>query len=317
MITGINDLATSRPDLVKYFCNKEDAYTHTIHSSKKVRCRCVLCGTEKEMTIHNLQKYGIMCTRCGNGVSYNERFFQSFLEQIKLNYTKQYKISGYKFRYDFYAEGNIIEIHGGQHYSKSRNFFQSYKEVHDNDLLKYDIAVINNFEINKNFFIIDCSERENIIKNIKACLLFKDIDFKNIDWEKCDKDARKSIQFEIIKYKKENPNSTTKEIAEIFNVSRDSVVNYLNFGNEVGLIECNLLKEKIDRMSNKVILVKPDGTRYFEKAMSQGKLYELTGITIPCQNGCIRSGKPLTSRWNAKYDKKYKGCYIKMEDDEK
>ena len=48
VVKGINDISTTNPEMVKYFVNIEDAYTHTYCSNEKVLMRCPNCNNEKK-----------------------------------------------------------------------------------------------------------------------------------------------------------------------------------------------------------------------------------------------------------------------------
>lgn len=100
-VKGINDISTIRPDLIKYFIDINDAYTHTIYSEDKVCVKCPICGFEKQIIIHNLTRSGLGCNRCSDGISYPEKFIMSVLNQLHIKYITQYRIDGYKYKYDF------------------------------------------------------------------------------------------------------------------------------------------------------------------------------------------------------------------------
>ena len=51
---GINDISTTNPEMVKYFVNIEDAYTHTYCSNDKVLMKCPNCNNEKINIISTL-----------------------------------------------------------------------------------------------------------------------------------------------------------------------------------------------------------------------------------------------------------------------
>lgn len=63
VLDGYNDVATTRPDLVRYFVDKTLAHGITAQSSKKVRVRCDR-GHERDMPMRNLANQGISCPVC-------------------------------------------------------------------------------------------------------------------------------------------------------------------------------------------------------------------------------------------------------------
>ena len=58
IVKGFNDIATTRPDLVKYFKNKDDAYKHGHGTTKRLTFVCPDCGYEKELRIETLSTEG-------------------------------------------------------------------------------------------------------------------------------------------------------------------------------------------------------------------------------------------------------------------
>ena len=325
VLKGYNDIATTHPQYVKYFVNIEDAYTHTYCSGDEVEMKCPICGAIKVMHIYTLVRQGFGCSKCGDGISYPEKVLTLLLDYLNIKFKKQLKFDGYKFLYDFYLIDYdiIIEVHGGQHYNLHRQSnWRSYKEEHENDLIKYDIAVLNGYEYNKNYFVIDARESniEWLINSINNCLFFQQFDLNSIDWKEFDKQAQKSRKVEACLYWKEqkevDKDLTTIIMAEIFNVDRHSIKNWLAWGNENGLCKYNGKEEskaKERRQSKFAYLIKPDGTKWYNEAMSQGELSRLTGISFSTISLRKRDWKPLDGH-RANYDSKYIGSYIIEED---
>ena len=321
VVEGINDLATTHPQYIKYFINIKDAYTHTCGSNDKVEMKCPICGTIKVMRISNLVRQGFGCPKCSDGISYPEKVLALLLDSLNIKFKKQLKFDGHKFLYDFYLIDYdiIIETHGGQHYDLHKQFsWKSYEKEHKNDLIKYDIAVLNGYEYNKNYFIIDARESniEWLKNSINHCLFFQQFNLNNIDWIEIDKEAQKSKKVEVCLYWKEqkeiNKDLTTTIMAEIFNVDRTTIRNWLNWGNESGL--CIYIgKDERGMQSKFVYLIKPNGTKWYDKAMSQRELSRLTGIDVGTISKRREDGKPLNGH-TAKYDLKYIGSYVVEED---
>lgn len=91
-------------------------------------------------TIHQSKSIG--CS-CGYGISYPEKFFSKFLNQLKVNYRFQLGKDMFEWcenhRYDFYFELDnkkyIVEIHGRQHYKES-GLRETLGEIQLNDYIK-------------------------------------------------------------------------------------------------------------------------------------------------------------------------------------
>lgn len=245
VVKGINDIATLRPDLIKYFVDINDAYSHTIMSSKKIKCVCPICGTEKYIIISNLNQHGFSCDKCSDGISYPEKFLANVLSQLNIEFIKQYKINDYKYKYDFYLPkyNTIIEVHGEQHYD---NVFlkTTLEEVQQNDFIKKNVALQNNID---NYVELNCSKSTmDYIKNSIYNNEFFKINFNidNIDWELCHKESLKNKLIEICEYWNDNFNETcVSDVMEIFSMPRTTVLKYLHIGTEIGLCNYDRLLE--------------------------------------------------------------------------
>ena len=328
VVEGINDLATKRPEIAKEWHPTKNGDLKptrvTCGYNIKVWWLCPDCGCEWEAEVHRRAVRGNGCPNCGDGISRPEIVLALLLDSLNIKFEKQLKFDGHKFLYDFYLidYGIIIEVHGVQHY-KNTGFIRSYEEEHENDLIKYDIAVLNGYEYNKNYFVIDARESniEWLRNSINHCLFFKQFDLNNIDWKEIDKQAQKSLKVEACLYWKEqkeiNKDLTTAIMAETFKIDRSTIINWLTWGNKSGLCIYNSEEEskaQKRRMSKFVYLIKPDGTKWYDKAMSQRELARLTGITKVTISKRRIDGKPLVGNNRTKYDLKYIGSYVVEED---
>ena len=159
-----NLISTLYPQLVKYFVNKSDAEKYSIGSKVKVLMKCPDCGYEKEMPVYRLLSSGLCCNRCSDGISYPEKFVSSILGQLLTKYF-QIQLSKTtlkwceKYKYDNYIDkiNCIIEVHGIQHYDKTRYWKMSLEETQENDRIKKQLAKENGIN---NYIIIDCRYSE-------------------------------------------------------------------------------------------------------------------------------------------------------------
>lgn len=88
VVKGINDLATTRPDLVKYFENKEDAFYFSSESNSFIQLKCPTCGRKQKKRVRLLVNNGFYCDYCNSvGVVYPE------LKSYFLNQEDSYKYS--------------------------------------------------------------------------------------------------------------------------------------------------------------------------------------------------------------------------------
>lgn len=326
IVIGYNDLATTHPEYVKYFINIEDAYTHTYGSVDKVDLICPDCGYIKRMSVTTLIRQGFSCNFCSDGISRPNKIVGMVVEALGFNYKLEYVVEGYEqYRYDIYLTdyNKAIENDGGQHYAYLDESLQNKKiwnnetrmEIHYKDLSKESVLMNSNIGL----IVIDCSESniDYIRNSIEKHPFFKQFDLSNIDWQEIDIKAQKSKKIEICKYWKEhkeiNKDLTTSLIADIFKLHSTTVVDYLKWGNENELCIYNAEEEdkaSKRRLSKAIYLIKPDGTKWFDEAMSITDLAKTIGACRRTISELKDSKQPLKYNSGAKYDPKYIGSYV-------
>lgn len=235
VIKGINDIATIRPDLVKYFNNIEDAYSFTIKSTKKCKLHCINCGYPKSMKIQDFTSKGFPCPICGDGVSYPNKFSRAFLSQLPIQkFIPEYSPKWANGRrYDNYFEYNgksyILEMDGGFHYQDKK--FQSAEETQIIDEQKNLMAYENNIELIR----IECkkSEKDYIKNNILKSKLNSIFDLSYIDWDKCNESACNSLVKEVCN-SYNNIIKNQDELAFMYHISSQTIRKYLKIGYDLG-----------------------------------------------------------------------------------
>lgn len=94
VLIGVNDIATTRPDVARLFANPDDAYNLTECSPQKRDFVCPCCGTIINAIVENVSRQGLGCKKCGDGFSYPNKFMFNVLDQIlKLRQENQELIS--------------------------------------------------------------------------------------------------------------------------------------------------------------------------------------------------------------------------------
>ena len=328
VVEGINDLASKCPKLAKEWHPTKNGDLKptqvSLKSGKRVWWLCE-CGHEWETQISNRTNSNNNCPNCGDGISYPEKLMALVLKKLGVEFTRQLCYDNGKYKYDFYIDSwkVIYETHGIQHYEG-----WSYNKE---DLLRQETTdknkrynAIHSLRIrNEDYHEIDCrySTLEWCRPNIEK-VLSKYIDISILtdeDWKEFDIQAQKSLKVEACLYWKEqkeiNKDLNTIIMAEIFNVDRHTILKWLTWGNDSGLCIYNGKEEykaRTKRLSKFVYLIKPDGTKWYDKAMSQKELARLTGISSNAISRCRENGKPLGGKGatTAKYDSKYIGSYI-------
>lgn len=242
IVQGINDIATIRPDLVKYFVDKNDAYKYGCGSNQKVMMKCPDCGTEKFVQISKLSSSGFVCQKCNDGISYPNKFARYLLEQLPVkNIIYEYipewiKEINLTYRYDNYFEYNgqkyILEMDGGFHQTRYYKSNMPLEETKRRDALKDELALKNNVNIIR----IDCniSSKKYITNSILASELAKIFDLSIVDFDYCDRQALSSMVKVVCDYYNIAENKSTTDIAKYFNMSSSTISKYLHKGNELG-----------------------------------------------------------------------------------
>lgn len=243
IVRGVNDISTTAPWMIKYFVNPEDAYSRTKYSKDSVAMKCPDCGRVYNKKIDAVFTNKTLTCACKDGWSYPNKFMYALLEQIGVKFTaeKSFDWSNNRY-YDDYIEHDgkriITEQHGNQHYDRPIGTGDKHRTVEDeraNDRLKYELAMRNGIDY---YFVIDSSKSElchmkNSIIN-SGLLDILCVSKDDVDWEKCDVFAISNFAKKIAEYKRDNPDTTLHEIADIFNISYGTVLGYVNIGNKYG-----------------------------------------------------------------------------------
>lgn len=248
IVKGINDIATTNPEMVKYFVNIEDAYTHSYCSNKKVWFKCLDCDFKKEMKISDFYKSGFRCKVCGDGVSYPEKVMINLLKELEINFKTQLSKTTFKwckdYYYDFYFEYNdeeyIVETHGLQHYEENTNFKMSLEEQQINDENKKELAIHNGVKL-ENYIVVDCrySNIDFIKNSILNSMLNKTFDLDNINWKEINEQSQKSLVKKVCDYwyihnEINGECLTVPNISKTFNLSTSTIYRYLRTGENLG-----------------------------------------------------------------------------------
>lgn len=238
IVKGINDIATTKPEMLKYIANKEDGFKYGKSSNKKVLMVCPDCNSERMFSINQLDVLGKLPCKCSDGISYPNKFIMSILEQlgVKFETEKRFKWLDNRY-YDFYIKDYncIIEAHGGQHYIQTnRKGARTLEEETKNDKIKKRKALENGIS---NYIVLNCStsDREFIKDSILSSDLPKMLGFseEDIDWLKCDEFALGNYAKYVCELWDSGRFNTTTELCDYLGVSANAV-KYLKKGTELG-----------------------------------------------------------------------------------
>lgn len=323
VVPEINSIwKTHKYMIEKFGISEYDSKRYTYNSGKKVSVTCPNCKKVKNIQISSIYTNNSIGCTCSDGISYPEKFMISMLNQLGVEFETQYspKWEGLKKMktkqsraYDFCLcnKDTIIETHGIQHYEQS-NRGRSLIEEQKNDKEKEKIALQNGI---KNYIVIDCRKSElNWIKNsILNSKLSNMFDLSDVDWDKCDFFASNNLKIEVCNYKKMNENSSVTLISKIFNVSRQTIIEYLKWGNLNGYCKYCTKESRIKavsqngKLNGKQVEIFKDGISLgvFESAMELSRQSEnLFGVKLSNSN--------ISSVCNGKYAyDTYKGYSFK------
>lgn len=292
VVTEINDLWTTHPELAKLLENHEDGYKYSFGTHKKLNFVCQICGKIKRCRPYQIYKNNkiiFSCSFCSDGISYPEKFITSILEELNINFDKQLTSSTFKwvdrYRYDFYLSdyNMIIEVHGLQHYEECNLTSRTLAEEQENDKLKKELALNNG--INE-YVIIDArySNMEWIKGSIINSKLNKLFDLSNINWNKCDLESSSHL-VELI-CKDWNNLKDIDKLKDKYKLSIDTIRKYLVIGSNNNICTYN---NDIDVIKNKKIRDKLSKQVYchgtgeiFESITYIQDTYGVSGISRAC-----------------------------------
>lgn len=300
VLKGYNDMWTTNPNLAKLLADPDDGYKYTEHNGHYVDWKCPNCGNFiKNKKIEDINKYGLSCPRCSDGISFGQKILFNVLNQLHIDVVTEKTFDWInKKRYDFYIPKYkiIIEVNGKQHYEKNDRG-RSLKEEQENDKLKKELAITNGVKL-ENYIVIDCrkSELDWIKNNILKSRLNKLFDLSKIDWQRCHKYACNSLVKQACDLWNTYQYSTIK-IGLMLHLSDTTIRHYLRQGTKLGLCiydskevqkkngqiigECN--KRKVICLNNKKIFSSIcDAKRYFNNNAD---------IVSCCKNKIISAGK--------------------------
>lgn len=233
-IFAIKRISEYAPWMIHYLKNKSDADIYGIGSKHLVEVVCPDCGHEDSKRIMSMYRNGFHCNKCGDGISYPEKFVREVLNQLGVTFIYQLSKHHFewigKYRYDFYLPdlNMIIETHGGQHYYEGFINGRTLKEEQENDIAKKNLAINNGV---KEYIVIDCREsNKQWIANSVNKELSKYFDLAMINYNKCEEAALKSIVKKVCDYYKDNKNPKMSHMIKVFGLNRTTIIKYLKKG---------------------------------------------------------------------------------------
>lgn len=223
----------------------------TVSSEKYVNVKCPYCNTIRKIQVKQLFRSGtISCRKCGDGRSYPEKVFYSFLEQLNVKFECEKRLgTEQSVRYDFFLSeyNTIVEIDGIQHFKKENNWYLG------NDQYKTDLAKKNGLVLIR----IDASysDIDYIKKSIEESKLKQLFDLSKVDWNKCNLYAYKSLVYEI-GYNFNQGIKDLDKLALIFHLNKSTVRSYLKKASELGFCDFSISELNKQRYKKAKIMLR-------------------------------------------------------------
>ena len=233
VVKGINDIATKRPELVRFLKNKDDAYKYTSKSSSVIEFKCDICGKSFSTSPHRFS-YNFPCG-CYSSDSYPNKLIQEIFNQLKIPYIRELRKKHFSwcenYRYDLYFKNNnsayIVEMDGKWHKDEQLEI----------DKIKDNLAIANGIEVIR----IDCNypkveDRLFYIKdNLLKSKLSTIIDLSKINWDIIDtKLLDENITKKICDLR--NQGLFYKDIMNMLDISKSTIDSHLRIGKRNGLL---------------------------------------------------------------------------------
>ena len=243
-VAGINDIATTDPQIASMMASTKDKYKYTKFSTKKVDWKCPICGTViKNIQIRQVSaQRKISCPYCSSGISYPNRIMNAILTELDEDFLREFSPKwAINMRYDFWLYKNnmkyFIEMDGGFGHGNKGTETQKREQIKI-DKKKDTLARMHGIKMIR----IDCnylnqeSAFDYIIKNILNSELKNILCIDNINFENIRRFAEDKIVYEVCKMF----NDGVKKIhliAEHFKIHPVTVSRYLKRGATIGLCE--------------------------------------------------------------------------------
>lgn len=247
VVPGINDIPTTASWMIPYFQGGYDeAKLYTNSSDIDLNFKCPNCKKikSKKMKICTLYKTRSISCDCSDKISYPEKFFISFLNQLKIPYERQFTFYGSLYRYDFIIYSIkkdrlfIVETDGGIGHGRpswNKDILKS-RELILRDLDKTILALSYKIPVVR----IDCYKSDkdyisNSIINNKE--LQEYVDIININWDECDKFALKNIVKEVCN--EFNENKDILYLSNKYKLHSRTIKDYIKKGYKYGWVKSN------------------------------------------------------------------------------
>lgn len=252
-----DSLGYKYPKIAKMIAIKEnkmefnDTYKIGKCSGKSFYFKCNECGavSTNKKSISNIINQGFSCEFCSDNIPLTEKFMCNILKQLNIDFIKEYSKLNCEwcgdYRYDIYIKdfNMIIELQGLQHYKQMN--LGKLADIQINDFKKLKNA---KGKVDKYITIDMRFSKFDYLKNNIIYSLNDVIDLSKVNFEKAWEESQKSLCIKTWDLWNNFDYYTSKDIANILNLSKQCVIKYLKRGKKIN--KCNYSKEEAYKRSS-------------------------------------------------------------------
>jgi flavin-binding protein dodecin/predicted RNA-binding Zn-ribbon protein involved in translation (DUF1610 family) len=244
-------LRETRPDIFNMVKDKDSYFEVGVGCKEKIDFICPRCGSIVTQRVNNTVRFGLSCKKCGDGISFGEKFIFNVLEQLDVNFGTHVKplwSDGKIYDVGIYDDcvlTALIEIHGQQHYGKGFSTCggRSYQQEVNNDVYKKELALDHGINSDR-YVVIDCriSSFDYIKQSVENNIFFKQYDLSMVDWGKCLENAISS--YTIKTWDLWEKGYSVGDISKQLKIGRFTTRTYLKQGAIAGLCSYSIDESK-------------------------------------------------------------------------
>lgn len=299
VLIGYNDLWTTNPEIARLLQDLNVGYEHTYGSKHETYFICPFCGNKIFKTIKEVYCRGLACQRCGDTISYPNKFIRAMLSQLDV-VNVEYEYSPpwlLPYSFDNYCEINGLKVaieadgglgHGNKAFGSNEIDTVGIKRDKIKDAMahKHDINVIR----------IDCNYKDNnkykyIKEHVLSSNLADIVDLSCIDWNKCHAEALSSLVYKSAQLY--NDGCGIGDISRILGYNTGTISNWLKQATDIGL--CQYDKEETRKRGRRLLFhavnqyTKDD--KFVKLYPSLGLAKTETGVDITAIANCCKKKK--------------------------
>ena len=246
-------ISETHPEFITWMQNPEDGNKYSHGSNFKINWICQNCGEIVNAEISKvITRKRIPCKRCSDGVSYPNKYMNSMLRQLCIEFKQEYMPEWIKpKRFDFFIPSKKIIIEMDENIGHGRVTFDGSDsfETFKTDLYKDKKALENGIQVIRIDSIV--SDSDYIKNNIYKSQLSQIFDLTKVDFNQCNKDANSSLKMMVCDAW--NQYHDMSKIMKIVNLQRNTIVRYLTDCSKYNLCNYDPKQQMIDSGKKNIV----------------------------------------------------------------